>query len=86
MLFLCKNSIYSRTSLVRTPGDRQNAFALSDILINRCHMYSKGFEGFCINRGFRINRVHTNDFYCTHKYLNYVRLLIDILVRLHNIS
>ena len=29
----------SRTSLVRTPGDRQNAFALSGIRINQYHLY-----------------------------------------------
>ena len=31
--------IYSRTSLVRTPGDRQNVYSLSGIRINRCYMY-----------------------------------------------
>ena len=36
---------YIRTSLVRTPGDRQNVFALSGIRINRCHLYWKGIEG-----------------------------------------
>ena len=31
--------IYRRTSLVRTPGDRQNVFALSEIRINQNHLY-----------------------------------------------
>ena len=30
---------YSRTSLVGTPGDRQNVFALSGIRINRYHLF-----------------------------------------------
>ena len=33
------NMKYSRTSLVGTPGDRLNAFALSGILINQYHLY-----------------------------------------------
>ena len=36
---------YSRTSLVRTPGDRRNAFALSGIRINQYRLNWKGFEG-----------------------------------------
>ena len=34
-----------RLSLVRTSGDRQNLFALSEIRINRCHWVLKSFEG-----------------------------------------
>ena len=30
---------YSRTSLIRTPGDNQNPFVLSGIRINRCNLY-----------------------------------------------
>ena len=37
--------MYSILSLVRTPGDRQNLFALSGIRINRCLKYLKCFEG-----------------------------------------
>ena len=31
--------IYSRTSLIRTPGDHQNVYSFSEIIINRCHLY-----------------------------------------------
>ena len=37
--------MYSKTSLVRTPGDRQNMFALSGIRINRYHCIEKALKG-----------------------------------------
>ena len=43
--FQTTKCIYSILSLVRTPGDRRNLFALSGIRINRCLKYYKGFEG-----------------------------------------
>ena len=36
--------MYSRASLVGTPGDRQNVYSLSGIRINQYHLYWKGFE------------------------------------------
>ena len=47
-------------SLVRTPGDRRNLFALTGIrILNRCIKYRKGFEG--AQKSARINRVRTNE-------------------------
>ena len=36
---------YSRTLLERTPGDRKNVFALSEILIIQYHLYEKPLKG-----------------------------------------
>ena len=61
---------YSILSLVQTPGDRRNFFALSGIRINQSLKYLKGFEGdrnsVCINRDFVLTRVYCiwNGIYC----------------------
>ena len=48
------DDVYSILSLVQTPGDHFNLFALSDIPTYRCHSVLKGIDG--DRSSVRINR------------------------------